>query len=78
MYTFIKAYFTNKACKGKACIISVSKFRPDHMEDLPGYDEDIRKLSLMWDLIGFDVFIPETDPNDCLTAHVRVQLKRFQ
>ena len=52
------------------CIIAIPEFKTDWQNPLPGYNHDRQKLSELWDALGFDVFIPESDPARGLTAHV--------
>ena len=65
-------YNTLPARKGKACIICLHKFEVGWLVPLNGYKTDKTELSLLWDNIGFDVFLPETDHTRCLTANVSI------
>ena len=60
--------------KGKACVISLSEFKREHMHDLTGHQTDERKLKHFWHQIGFDVFSPDNSDPTKLTAEVSCTL----
>ena len=46
--------------KGKACLISLNNFNVPWLQSLDGYIYDRENLRILWQQIGYDVFIPKT------------------
>ena len=58
--------------KGKACIIAVSSF--DNSPTLDGYKNDTRNLGDLWNGIGFEVVLPCSPTDKCLTSNVCIHV----
>ena len=63
----------NSPTKGKALLISISRFEVRWLGDLVGYEQDKRSLSDVLNKIGYDVYCP-TIPSSSrdLTAEVKL------
>lgn len=58
------------AAKGKACIICVSSFLVEGLDELYGFTKDSQMLAEMWSQFGYDVMKPYCTGEWQLTAEV--------